>query len=92
MFTRLRFATTRMHLYGFASAEERALFDMLITVSGVGPKVALAMLSVLTPDSLRRAVASGDVQALTLVPGVGKKVARRVLLDLKDRIGGEDGA
>jgi Holliday junction DNA helicase RuvA len=82
-----------MILYGFASAEERSLFDLLITVSGVGPKVALAMLSMLTPDAFRRAVVSGDVQALTLVPGVGKKVAGRVLLDLKDRIGlGEDGA
>ena len=59
----------------------------MITVSGVGPKVALAILSVLTPDAVRRAVASGDVAALTLVPGVGRKVAGRVILDLKDRIG-----
>jgi Holliday junction DNA helicase RuvA len=76
-----------MVLYGFGSADERGLFDHLISVSGVGPKVALAILSVLTPDALRRAVTSGDVAALTLVPGVGKKVAGRIILDLKDRIG-----
>jgi Holliday junction DNA helicase RuvA len=93
LLTRLQVRDDAMILYGFASAEERSMFDLLVTVSGVGPKVALAMLSMLTPDSLRRAVASGDAQALTLVPGVGRKVAGRVLLDLKDRIGlGEDGA
>ncbi|HEX9234911.1 MAG TPA: Holliday junction branch migration protein RuvA [Actinomycetota bacterium] len=87
LFTRLQVRDDAMVLYGFSSAEERSLFDLLITVSGVGPKMALAVLSILTPDSLRRAVASGDGQVLTLVPGVGKKVAARVLLDLKDRIG-----
>ncbi|MFN2589409.1 MAG: Holliday junction branch migration protein RuvA [Actinomycetota bacterium] len=93
LFTRLQVRDDAMVLYGFVSTEERALFDLLITVSGVGPKVALAILSILTPDALRRAVASGDAQALTLVPGVGKKVAGRVVLDLKDRIGaGGDGA
>ena len=66
------------------------MFDLLITVSGVGPKVALAILSVLPPDSLRRAVAAQDAAALTLVPGVGKKVAGRVLLDLKDSRGRQD--
>jgi holliday junction DNA helicase RuvA len=87
LFTRLQIRDEAMVLYGFGSADERTLFDHLITVSGVGPKVALAILSVLTPDALRRAVTSGDVAALTLVPGVGKKVAGRVILDLKDRIG-----
>jgi Holliday junction DNA helicase RuvA len=87
LFTRLQVRDDAMVLYGFISAEERELFDLLISVSGVGPKMALAILSILTPDALRRAVASGDVDALTLVPGVGKKVAGRVLLDLKDRIG-----
>lgn len=89
-------AFTRMHvrddaavLYGFASQDERALFDLLVTVTGVGPKVALSFLSVLAPDAIRRAVASGDVAALTLVPGVGRKVAQRVVLDLKDKLGGE---
>jgi Holliday junction DNA helicase RuvA len=85
--TRLLVRDDAMVLYGFTSPDERSLFDHLITVTGVGPKVALAVLSVLAPDTLRRAVASGDVAALTLVPGVGKKVAGRIVLDLKDRIG-----
>jgi Holliday junction DNA helicase RuvA len=76
-------------LYGFASTEERDIFDLLITVTGVGPKMALGFLSALSPDAFRRAVASGDVDALTVVPGVGKKVAQRVALDLKDRLGGD---
>jgi Holliday junction DNA helicase RuvA len=87
LFTRLQIRDEAMLLYGFASVDERSLFDHLITVSGVGPKVALAILSVLTPEAIRRAVAAGDVAVLTLVPGVGKKVAGRVILDLKDRIG-----
>jgi Holliday junction DNA helicase RuvA len=87
LFTRLQIRDEAMVLYGFGSADERSLFDHLITVSGVGPKVALAVLSVLTPEALRRAVTVGDLAALTLVPGVGKKVAGRVILDLKDRIG-----
>lgn len=87
LFTRLQFRDEALVLYGFSSQEERELFDNLITVSGVGPKVALAILSALTPDALRRAVATGDSAALTLAPGVGKKVAGRVILDLRDRIG-----
>jgi Holliday junction DNA helicase RuvA len=85
--TRLHIRDDAMVLYGFSSTDERSLFDNLITVTGVGPKVALAILSVLSPDALRRAVTAGDVAVLTLVPGVGKKVAGRVILDLKDRIG-----
>ncbi|MEX2275508.1 MAG: Holliday junction branch migration protein RuvA [Actinomycetota bacterium] len=76
-------------LYGFSSPDERTLFDLLTGVTGVGPKVALAFLSALTPDALRRSVVSGDVTALTVVPGVGKKVAQRVVLDLKDRFGAD---
>jgi Holliday junction DNA helicase RuvA len=87
LFTRLLIRDEAMVLYGFATPDERLLFDHLITVSGVGPKLALAVLSLLTPDAVRRAVASGDVAALTLVPGVGKKVAGRVILDLKDKVG-----
>jgi holliday junction DNA helicase RuvA len=87
VFTRLQVRDDAMVLYGFVSVDERSLFDLLITVSGVGPKVALGILSVLSPDALRRAVASGDGEALTLVPGVGKKVAGRIVLDLKDRLG-----
>ena len=87
LFTRLQVREDAMVLYGFSSTEERTLFDHLVTVSGVGPKMALAILSVLSPDALRRAVSTGDGAALTLVPGVGKKVAGRVILDLKDKIG-----
>lgn len=77
-------------LYGFSSPDERALFDLLTGVSGVGPKVALSFLSAMTPVALRRAVASNDADALTVVPGVGKKVAQRVVLDLRDKLGGDD--
>jgi Holliday junction DNA helicase RuvA len=87
--TRMVVRDDAMILYGFASTAERELFDLLVTVTGVGPKVALSFLSVLSSDALRRAVAAGDVAALTLVPGVGKKVAQRVVLDLKDKLGGD---
>jgi Holliday junction DNA helicase RuvA len=92
LFTRLQARDDAMVLFGFGTQDERTLFDALITVTGVGPKVALAVLSVLSPDSFRRAIASGDGAALTTVPGVGKKVAARIILDLKDRLGlgGED--
>ena len=87
--TRLVVRDDAMVLYGFASTDERGLFDALTGVSGVGPKVALSFLSALTPDALRRAVIAGDVGALTVVPGVGKKVAQRVALDLRDKLGAE---
>jgi Holliday junction DNA helicase RuvA len=89
LFTRMQVRDDAMLLFGFASSDERGLFDLLVTVSGIGPKVALAFLSALAPEALRRAVASGDVAALTVVPGVGKKVAQRVVLDLRDRLGGD---
>lgn len=75
-------------LYGFATPGERALFLLLIGVTGVGPKVALAILSVLSADALRRAILDGDPDTITVVPGVGKKMAARVVLDLKDKLGG----
>ncbi len=78
-----------MTLYGFSTPDERALFDLLTGVSGVGPKVALSFLSAMTPDAIRRAVVQGDADALTVVPGVGKKVAQRVVLDLRDTLGAE---
>jgi Holliday junction DNA helicase RuvA len=90
VYTRMVVRDDAMTLYGFANADERELFDLLVTVTGVGPKVALAFLSALTPAAFRRAVTSGDVAALTIVPGVGKKVAQRVVLDLKDKLGGEE--
>ncbi len=89
LFTRLHVRDDAMLLFGFSSHDERALFDLLVMVTGVGPKVALSFLSVLEPEALRRAVVSGDVAALTLVPGVGRKLAQRVLVELRDRVGGE---
>ena len=74
-------------LYGFADEGERAVFDLVLTVSGVGPRIALAMLAVHTPDGLRRAVSSGDLAALTKVPGIGRKGAERIVLELRDKIG-----
>ena len=88
VFTRLHLRDDSLVLFGFTTQDERSLFDLLVTVNGIGPKAALAFLSVLTPDALRRSIASGDVTALTIVPGVGKKVAGRVVMELKDRLGG----
>ena len=73
-------------LYGFGSDDELALFETLLTVSGVGPRVALGMLSGMPADALRLAIASGNVQALTTLPGVGKKLAARIVLELKGKI------
>jgi Holliday junction DNA helicase RuvA len=87
--TRLVVREDAMTLYGFASVDERDLFDLLTGVSGVGPKVALSFLSSLHPDAIRRAVVAGDVAVLTVVPGVGKKMAQRVVLDLRDKLGAE---
>jgi len=74
-------------LFGFADDDEKATFELVQTASGVGPKLAQAMLAVLTPDTLRVAVAGDDVKTLTKVPGVGQKVAQRIILELKDRLG-----
>jgi Holliday junction DNA helicase RuvA len=74
-------------LFGFASDDERNVFELLQTASGVGPRLALAMVAVHSPDALRRAVAAEDVKALTMVPGIGNKVAQRIILELKDRLG-----
>jgi holliday junction DNA helicase RuvA len=74
-------------LYGFAAEDERDVFELLQTASGVGPRLALAMLAVFTPDDLRRAVAAEDVTALTRVPGIGRKGAQRIVLELAGRLG-----
>ncbi|MGQ0466791.1 MAG: Holliday junction branch migration protein RuvA [Sporichthyaceae bacterium] len=74
-------------LFGFADAEERAVFDVLIGITGIGPKMAQAVLSALTPEQLRLAVASEDKATLNKVSGVGPKLAARMVLELKDRIG-----
>lgn len=76
-----------MTLYGFADTDERDVFEIVQTVSGVGPRLALAMLAVHTPEGLRRAVFAEDAAALTRVPGIGKKGAQRILLELGDRLG-----
>ncbi|MFF8658594.1 Holliday junction branch migration protein RuvA [Streptomyces huasconensis] len=74
-------------LYGFADDDERQTFELLQTASGVGPRLAQAMLAVHSPDALRRAVSTGDEKALTAVPGIGKKGAQKLLLEYKDRLG-----
>ncbi len=73
-------------LYGFADADARELFTLLQTVSGVGPRLALAMLAVLEPDVLRTALAEGDLAVLTRVPGIGRKGAERLVVELRDRV------
>jgi holliday junction DNA helicase RuvA len=74
-------------LYGFADAAARELFVLLQTVSGVGPRLALAMLAVLDPETLRTALAGGDLSVLTRVPGIGRKGAERLILELRDKVG-----
>ena len=74
-------------LFGFGTDDERNVFELLQTATGIGPRLALAMLAVHSPDALRRAVAAEDVKALTMVPGVGNKGAQRIILELKDRLG-----
>ncbi|OBB33111.1 Holliday junction DNA helicase RuvA [Mycolicibacterium peregrinum] len=76
-----------MTLYGFADGDARDLFLTLLGVSGVGPKIALATLAVYDPQALRQALADGDVNALTRVPGIGKRGAERMVLELRDKIG-----
>jgi Holliday junction DNA helicase RuvA len=79
-------------LYGFADDDERALFELVQTANGIGPKLAQTMLAVHPPRELRRAIATSDYAALTKVPGIGRKGAERIVVDLRDRIGPIDGA
>ena len=74
-------------LYGFLDADEREVFEQVQTVSGIGPRIALALLGTLMPDDLRRAVAVGDEARVMSVPGIGRKGAQRLILELKDRLG-----
>ncbi len=74
-------------LFGFATTSERDLFELVQTVSGVGPRLALAMLAIHPPDVLRAAIAGGDLATLVKVPGIGKKGAERIVLELKDKVG-----
>jgi Holliday junction DNA helicase RuvA len=78
-------------LYGFADDDERSLFELLQTANGVGPKLAQTILGVYPPREVRRAIATGDYPALVKVPGIGRKGAERIVLELRDRIGAIDG-
>ncbi|MCI8657468.1 MAG: Holliday junction branch migration protein RuvA [Oscillospiraceae bacterium] len=86
LFTYLSVREDAMDLYGFFSQEELKLFQQLISVSGVGPKAALAILSSSTPANLAMSIITGDEKTLTRAPGVGKKIAQRVILELKDKL------
>ena len=76
-----------MQLYGFVSSEEKEVFELVLSISGVGTKVALSILSFISVNEFRRAIAQGDMKTLTKIPGIGKKSAERMVLELKDKIG-----
>lgn len=86
LFTYLSVKEDALDLFGFATEEELSFFKLLITVSGVGPKAAVAVLSELEPSRLALAIASGDVKSITRANGVGKKTAERIVLELKDKV------
>jgi Holliday junction DNA helicase RuvA len=87
LITYLHVREAELSLYGFSSRHDRDLFLLLLSVSGIGPRSALNALSALAPESLRDAISSGDIAALTRIPGIGKKTAQRVVLDLSGKIG-----
>jgi len=87
LFTHLHVRENELSLYGFASEEELALFELLLSVSGVGPKAAMAVLASGPPDVLRAAIANEQADVLTRVPGVGTRTAKAILLHLKDKVG-----
>jgi holliday junction DNA helicase RuvA len=89
--TSLQVREESMTLYGFTDRSSLGLFELLLTSSGVGPKLALAALGTHRPDVLRTAIAGADLPTLTAIPGVGKKVAERLVLELKDKVGGPTG-
>lgn len=91
LYTYLNVREDAMELFGFASQSELRSFKMLIGVSGVGPKAALSILSSTTPQQLSMAVVMGDEKALTAAPGIGKKIAQRIILELKDKLIKEQG-
>lgn len=77
-----------LQLYGFMTHEEKDMFKLLISISGIGPKMALTILSGMTVDTLKNAIAAGDTDLLTETPGIGKKTAQRIIVELKERVGG----
>ena len=91
LYTFLHVAENLFELYGFATQRELRSFRLLLGVSGVGPKAALAILSSGTPESLAMAIVTGDEKSLTAAPGVGKKIAQRIILELKDKMAKETG-
>jgi len=84
--THLYVREDHLALFGFPSAEELSLFELLLTVSGIGPRAALSLLSALPPESLRAAISSDNTDMLTKVPGIGRKTAARIILDLKGKV------
>jgi Holliday junction DNA helicase RuvA len=86
LFTRLIVKEDSLNLYGFVSIEQRDLFNILLKVSGVGPRLALAILSYLSPEVLQSAIANDQAEVLVQVPGIGKKTAERILFNLKDKL------
>lgn len=84
--TYLQVRETELTLYGFAEADEKQLFEMLLGVTGVGPKAALSVMSTLSPDTLRRAILNGQPEVLSRAPGVGKKTGEAIVLHLKDKL------
>jgi Holliday junction DNA helicase RuvA len=86
LFTHLNVREDAMELYGFATENELNCFQMLISVSGVGPKAAISILSSTTPEGLAMSIITGDEKSLTVAPGIGKKIAQRVILELKDKL------
>ncbi|KPL18508.1 MAG: hypothetical protein AMJ93_13735 [Anaerolineae bacterium SM23_84] len=87
LFTHMHVRENEITLYGCSTPDELALFELLLGVSGIGPKVALNIVSIMSTEALRDAIARGDAAMLTRIPGVGKKTAERVMLDLKDKLG-----
>ena len=85
--THLHVREDNLTLYGFGSARELSLFQTLMTVKGIGPRLGLAMLSAMDVEQLTVAIASGDANLLTAIPGIGKKTAERIILELKDKVG-----
>ena len=90
LFTYFQVREDAMCLFGFLNRQDLQMFKQLISVNGIGPKGALGVLSVLSPDDLRRAIVSGDAKAISKAPGVGAKTAQRIILDLKDKINLEE--
>ena len=92
LYTSCNIREDAFEIYGFSTKEEKRCFELLLTVSGVGPKAALNILSATGPSGFQLAVASGDEKALTSAPGIGKKIAQRVILELKDKLAKEQTA